>query len=258
MRMVFALAVIVGVAPLVAANVWTTVYRCDEMTPLAAVDPNHPGIYRDIMVGTRLVIVVSSDTGGYWLGHLRFSWDNAEYAKLGGKGLTVVPEVDIPDYRNSCLEAAGEGAKVYDFSGPEGIGLEFFAPYDYGDPNYRPAVPGDWFICDYQAERVGSCDVELYDLFVSPDTPIELLSFTHVPSRDFDGDTIVNFEDLALLAGRWRATVDPDPNSPEAVYDLNSDSRVDADDLALFSEYWLERTDCNDAVEDPNNSLSGI
>ncbi len=253
MRAIFALAVIAIVAPLTGANVWTTVYRCDETTPLGVVDPDRPGVYRDIMVGTRLAIVLSSDTAGYWLGHLRLSWDDAEDAKLSGRGYTTgPPDAPIPNYMDSCLEAAGERACARDFSGPEGVGLEFVTSA------YPHVVPGDWFIFDYGAEQVGSCDVGLYDLFVSLNAPIETLSFTHVPSRDFDGDTIVNFEDLALLAGHWRATVGQDPNSPEAVFDLNSDSRVDADDLALFSEYWLERTDCNDAVLDPNNSSSDM
>ena len=252
MRMVFALAVIVAVAPLTPANVRTTAYRCDEMTPLEVVDPNRPGVYRDIMVGTRLVIVVSSDTGGYWLGHLRLSGDDAEYAALAGRGLTAVPEVDMTEYRDSCLEAAGEGATARDYSSVCGIGFEFQTS------PYPPVIPGDWFIFDYRAVRVGYCAVGLYDPVAGFDVPIETLSFTHVPSRDFDGDTIVNFEDLALLAGHWRTTVGHDPNSPEAVFDLNSDSRVDADDLALFSEYWLERTDCNDAVLDPNDSSPGI
>jgi len=250
--MVFALAVIVAVAPLARANVWTTVYRCDETTPLAVVDPNRPGVYRDIMVGTRLVIVVSSDTGEYWGGQLRLSWDDAQYAALTGRGPTIVPDTVRPNYRDSCLEAAGEGAISWDYSSARGVGLEFVTSA------YAPVVPGDWFLLDYRAEQVGSCELGLYNPAASYDVPIETLSFTHVPSRDFDGDTIVNFEDLALVAGHWRATVDPDPNSPEAVFDLNSDSRVDADDLALFSEYWLERTDCIDAVVDPNNSSSGI
>ncbi len=252
MRMVFALAVIVGVAPLRAANVWTTVYRCDEMTPLPAVDPNRPGVYADIMVGTRLVIVVSSDTGSYWWGHLRLSWDDADYAALRGRGPTILPDADVLAYIDSCLEAAGEWASAWDFSGQAGIGLEFLTSA------YAPVVPGDWFICDYMAEQVGPCDVGLYDLSVSFDALIETLSFTHVPSRDFNDDTIVNFEDLALLAEHWRAAGDYDRNSPEAVFDLNSDRRVDTGDLSLFCEYWLERTYCNDVAADPNNSSSGV
>jgi len=263
-REFFAMAVIVTIVPLSVAKVWTTVYRCDETTPLALADPNLPGVYQDIMVGTRLVIVVSSDTGGYWLGQLRLSWDNAEFATLSGRGPRIAPNLIVPDYRDSCLEAAGTEAHAWDFSGPEGIGLEFTTTHDLGKPDVRPAVPGDWFIFDYHAERVGSCDVSLYefpdslDVPVQTFVPVQTLSLTHVPSRDFDGDTVVNFEDFILLAGYWHRTVDPDPNSREAVFDLNSDSRVDTDDLALFSEYWLERTDCNDAVVGSNSSPSDI
>ena len=234
------------------AEVWTSVYRCDEATPLALVDPNRPGVYQDIMVGTRLVIVVSSDTGGDWSGQLRLSWDDAQYASLSGRGLTIDPGLVGPEYRDSCLDAAGEGATIWDFSGARGVGFVFQTS------SYAPIAPGEWFIFDYQAERVGSCGVGLYDLSTGLDTPIEMLSFTHVPSRDFDGDAIVNFEDLALLAGHWRAPTGHDPNSPDAVFDLNSDHFVDADDLMLFSEYWLEQTDCNDVVLDPDNSSPGI
>ncbi len=250
MREFFALAAIVVIAPLAAAKVRTAVYRCDETTPLALVDPNRPGVYRDIMVGTRLVIVVSSDTGGQWQGQLWLSWDDAEFATLSARGPTIIPGTFVPNYKGSCLEAAGEQPGVWAFEDTAGTGFDFMATYDPGIPGFRAAVPGEWFIFDYRAERVGSCDVGLYGLFVSPDTPIEMLSFTHVPSRDFDGDTIVNFEDFALFAGRWRATIDEDPNSPAAVFDLNSDSRVDTDDLALFSEYCLERIDCSGSCAD--------
>ena len=240
------------------ADVWTSVYRCDETTPLAQVDPNRPGAYQDIMVGTRLVIVVSSDTGEYWWGHLRLSWDDAQYASLSGRGPTIMPGLSDPEYIDSCLEAAGDGARAWDFSAPQGIGLEFCSSHDSGVPDFHQAVPGDWFIFDYQAEQPGSCEAGLYDPSTSYDVPIETLCFTHVPSRDFDGDTIVNFEDLALLAGHWHTTVGQDRSSPEAVFDLNSDSHVDTDDLALFSEYWLEPTDCSDALLDADSPSSAI
>ena len=248
MRIVLTLAVIAALASVAVGEVWTTVYRCDETTPLPLIDSDRPGVYQDIMVGTRLVIVVSSDTGGCWWGQLRLFWDGAQYASLGGRGPTIVPGLVGPEYRDSCLEAAGDRASVWDFGGPEGVGFEFSTSHDLGVPDRRLAVPGEWFIFDYEAQRAGSCDVGLYDLFISLYTPIEQLSFTHVPSRDFDGDTIINFEDLVLLARHWRATVGHDPNGPETVLDLNSDGRVDTDDLTLFSEHWLERTDCGEVA----------
>ena len=86
-----------------------------------------------------------------------------------------------------------------------------------------------------------------YDFSVSFDVPIETLAFTHVPSRDFNGDTVVDFKDLALLASHW--DLNADPNSPDGPFDLNADGRIDLGDLALFSEYWLERTDCGDSSQ---------
>jgi hypothetical protein len=251
MRMFFALAVIVAVAPLAAAKVWTTVYRCDETTPLAVADPNRPGVYRDIMVGTRLVIVVNSDAAGYWWGQLRLSWDDEKHAKLSGRGYTSGAPGDFAsNYRDSCLESAGKGAIVSDYIDPKGIGLEFNS-----DPLPLGAVPGAWFIFDYRTEQAGSCDVELYDMLDSPHMPVETLSFTHVPSQDFDGDGIVNFKDLHLLGGRWRSAADHDPNGPTARFDLDTDGHIDIRDLALFCDYWLERTDCNEPATDPNSPL---
>jgi hypothetical protein len=72
-KTLFVLALVVAFAPRTWAKVWATAYRCDETTPLDAVDPNHPAICRDIMVGTRLVIVVKSDSSGIFGDHLLWS-----------------------------------------------------------------------------------------------------------------------------------------------------------------------------------------
>ncbi len=253
MRTLFVLVIAVAVTPMALAKVWTTVYRCDETTPLAAVDPNHPTVYRDIMVGTRLVILVSSDQGGYWFGNLLSSWDDAPYGALTGRGyLATLPGTTVkgPSYKDSLLPSAGKQARARPYAGQFGIGLEF-----YSDP---VAVPGDWFIFDYQATQLGSCDLGLYDLLASYDVPLETLSFTHVPSRDFNVDAIVNFQDLALLASRCGAVVEPDPNAPDASFDLDSNGRIDLGDIASFSEYWLERTDCRSPGADPNNPTASL
>ena len=251
MKKLFVLALAAALTPIAAARVWTSVYRYDGTTPLETVDPNRPNAYRDIMVGTRLTLVISSDTSGCWAGSLRLSWDGAEYAKLSGKGKTTTllrSIMKVPNYVDSCLDAAGTGAVAYDRQGPDGIGLEFSnscTPYITGG---HPAVPGDWFVCDYRAEQIGRCDVG----FASYDVPIQTLSFTHVPSRDFNRDTVVNLKDFALLASHWRSAADPNSND-KAALDLNADGRIDVSDLASFSEYWLERTDYNEppATSDP-------
>ncbi len=243
MRTLFVLTAIVLLSPLAVARVWTSVYRCDEATLLALVDANHPTIYRDIMVGTHLVIVVSSDTNEPSSGMLRLSWDDANDATLSARGL----DPESWNYTGSCLEAAGEGAVVLDAADVNGFG------YSYSNDELT-AVPGDWFAFDYYAAQVGFVPVEVYDIASDFNVPTEVLSFTHVPSRDFTGDHVVNFEDLALLAKTWRLPAAPDANSPETKFDLDADSRTGIRDLVLFAEYWLERTDCNEPAGAPADS----
>lgn len=238
-------------APAARARVWVTAYRSDETTPLAVVDPNHPTVYRDIMVGTRLVLVVRSDAPGevkvaphkyrVWSGFLGISWDDWQRGTLAGRDYNKKEDT----YDGSYLPAAGlEPATVwYREYIPDWIG------FDIGTGPY--STPGDWFVFDYHAQQAGTCAVGLYDWNVDLSAPIQSLSFTQVRTRDFNGDTIVNFQDLALLTARWGATVDP--NSPQAAFDLNADGRIDLGDLPLFSEYWLERTDSSPTATDPNN-----
>jgi hypothetical protein len=247
-RKLSVLVLVMLVAPMAWAKVWTTVYRCDEKTPLAVVDSNGPIVYRDIMVGTRLAIVVSSDTAEYWLGGLLLAWEDEELGELTGRG-NPTPPATI-NYKDSCLAAAGRDALVSRYYGPRGVGLNLRSSpvHGYG------LTAGDWFIVDYRAERVGTCHIGLYNYSVSFDAPIQMLSLTQVPTRDFNGDGIVNFEDLGLLGHHWGSQVDP--NSPEGGLDLNADRRIDAEDLTLFSEYWLEKTDCTPSAADPNKTAS--
>ncbi len=243
MRTLFVLTAIVLLSPLALAKVWTTVYRCDEATPLAPVDANHPTVYRDIMVGTDLVLVIRSDTVEAWSGGLRLSWDDANDATLSARGF----DPESWNYKGSCLKAAGSEAAVWESLTSAGLGFEY--------NNYVvDATPGNWFVFDYRAEQGGLVSLAMYELALDSEVLVETLSFTHVASRDFNGDGIVNFEDLALLGRGWRLLVAPDANSAETRFDLNADNRVDIGDLALFSEYWLERTDCNEPANDPNNS----
>ena len=233
--------VVLGLAavltPATWAKVWTTVYRCDGVTPLEAVDPNHPTVYRDIMVGTRLVLVVSSDQGEYWWGRLLLSQEDAPYGELRGRGYVAIPA----NYKDSCLASAGKGARAIPVDNFEVVG------FDIATSPSRPVLPGDWFVVDYYAEQVGTCHVGLYNSSISLDVLSETLSFIHVPSRDFNGDTVVNLKDFASLASHWNSKADP--NGPVAAFDINSDGRIDLGDLASFSESWLERTGCGNTPQ---------
>jgi hypothetical protein len=245
MRTFLVLAAVVVLAPFAAAKVRTRVYRCDEATPLAPVDAAHPAVYRDIMVGTHLVIVVSSDTGGeIWSGGLRLSGDDANNATLSGRGYDPVSF----SYLDTPLPSAGRWAAAWASPSTEAFDIVF--------NNSRDAVAGDWFICDYRAERAGSATVKVYDYAADIEVLVETLFFTHVASRDFNRDGLVNFEDFALLAKHWRAPVAPDADSGETGFDLATNRRIDIDDLSLFTQYWLERTDCNEPSADSQNSPS--
>jgi hypothetical protein len=238
------------------AKVWVTAYCCDETTPLVAVDPNYPTVYQDIMVGTRLVLIVRSDTAAYWRGRLQLSSDDAQYATLSGRGYTATQPGSTVLYRNylgSCLASAGGKALVRSVTNAMGTGFEFSTTVAGASTGTPPTVAGEWFVIDYRAQQAGACDVALYDLDVNFYVPIQMLSFAHVPSRDFNGDALVNFQDFALLASHWDSAMSPDPNGPEAAFDLDGNARVDFRDIARFSEYWLERTDCSKPASDPND-----
>ncbi len=116
MKKLLVLIFAAAMAPAAAAKVWVTVYQHDGKTPLAAVDADHPNVFRDIMVGTRLVLVVRSDSNEDWLGSLRLSWEDANDARLSGRGLTPPPPGPFKrsTYRDSALNAAGTNAYVWD------------------------------------------------------------------------------------------------------------------------------------------------
>ena len=127
----------------------------------------------------------------------------------------------------------------------------------------HPAYPGDWFVVDYYAEQVGDCRVEFYghdlpglatDPYVAPvigprAAPADAFLHGTFPRGI---STAIRWSISGTLPGSPRTGGPPaDPNaSSEAAFDLNADSRIDRSDLASFSEYWLERTDCNEPPAD--------
>jgi hypothetical protein len=198
-------------------------------TPLELADPCIPLVYRPIMVGTHLTIIVSSDTGGYYWGGGMYISD--PYRDSGiqigrDKNQTTL------DWEGSHLEAAGPGATVSDQQDSSMSGFELGS-------DDKP-ISGDWFIIDYNATNVGECNVEFYDYAISGD-PIYNLSLTHVSSRDFDNDGIVNFADFAVFGLNWRRTDCSEPQNCSGT-DLDADGHVDISDLMQFAEYWLEKT----------------
>jgi hypothetical protein len=203
-------------------------------TRVCEADGNTPFDGRDIMVGTKLTIITSSDTGGAWdMGGGLFIkeayWD---YGILSGQDNNDI----TMDWEGSRYAAAGINARVWDWA-EGGLGLGFMFGGD------SEAITGDWFIIDYSASGVGNCTVDFYDFSVDEFEPVDSFIFHHVRTRDFNNDTKVDFSDFAILASHWQATDCNEPGGWCEGADLDIDGNVDFDDLMLFCEYWLEKTE---------------
>lgn len=223
------LAILFIMASAAMGEVSTRVQLKDSNLPLEPADPCIPYIYQDIMVGTRLSIIVSSDTGGYWSGGLFIVDANRNYGVLSGRDYNDM----TLDWAGSRFPEAGVLARVWDCE--EDFKSGFLLS------GYDEAIAGDWFIIDYLATNIGDCNVGVFDDNISLEFPVYEISFHQVGTRDFNGDGIVNFADLALLASYWQQTGCNEPGWCEGS-DLDTNGKVDVYDLLLFCNYWLERT----------------
>jgi hypothetical protein len=224
-------------------------YLSDGNTPLPLRDPNVPNDYRDIMVGTQLRAIVSSDIATFRQGCIAMLWEDFdEKGQLFGKGYNA----DADTYDGSVLDAAGYRPSVRYSEDSNGIVYDF-------DGGRKSGRAGQWFIWDYNVIGVGDCNVILVDgvhVGVSPfskGAAAMTLTLHHVPSRDFDGDSLVDFKDFAILARRWRTLVPPDANAVPSPFDLDRDEYVTVSDLRAFSRFWLNSTVARIAPPDPNS-----
>ncbi len=204
----------------------------DISTRVCEADGNTPFDGRDIMVGTRLTIIVNSDSNAVkkWDGCGLFIADPyRDYGLLFGRDFNST----TTDWAGSRFPAAGPDARVYDSADVDKTGFQLLGDIE--------GVAGDWFIIDYNATDVGDCNVGYYDFEVSWEDPIYGILFYHVRTRDFNTDTRVDFADFAILGSYWQQTDCNDPNWCEGT-DLDINGSIDANDLRLFVDYWLETT----------------
>jgi hypothetical protein len=234
-QLFLAFSIILYAISTAAGTISTTVLLSDSNIPLLLVDPNTPHVYRDIMVGTKLKIIVSSDTNEYWGdgdgndgGSLAIEEAYQSYGVLSARG----PLIDGNDWSESHLPAAGNSANVYEWYSGGGFDL-YTGSHDI--------TTGNWFVIDYNATGIGDCNVGFYDHRISWNEPVYYLRFSHVRTRDFNNDTIVNFKDFAIFASHWLTVNCTAPNRCDGT-DLDANGSVDFKDFAIFASYWFERT----------------
>lgn len=202
----------------------------------------------EVMVGTQLSIVVSSDVDERRFVTLSLEDANTDYAVLYGRDFNDDPEGPfLYSYEGSCLPAAGKYAAVFDWeeTGVDGLQLRTGEYYIAKD---------DWFVVDYNVINTGDCEVVFsgYDPvgpYEDPPPGYEPIlvghrhiEFIHVRTRDFNGDGYVDFDDFSIFGSYWRGTGYSDPNECEGT-DLDANGGIDVNDLMLFCGYWLDETD---------------
>ena len=232
MKTLTILALFLGMTSIAMGEVSTRVCLADGNTPLELADPNIPFVYRDIMVGTRLTIIVDSNDAGFWEGGLFIAGIDIDRGVLSGRDYNDI----TLDWEGSRFKAVSDKARVFERRDDIQSGFDFYG--------HRSAATGDWFIIDYTATSVGYCNVGFYDYTIPGviDSPVYEITFSHVRTRDFNNDAGVDFADFAVLASHWQETSCSDPSWCEGT-DLNADGNIDCNDLTLFVDYWLESTE---------------
>lgn len=181
-------------------------------------DDGFTWLYPDIMAGSQLVIIISSDTSSSnWYGELYISDPYRQYGQLEN---------------STVLQAAGSGAWTDGFQDSNESGFFFI-----GGSNM---IAGDWFATDYTATEQGDCIIAFRNGDVSMTEPVSCISFNHVRTRDFNDDGIVNLQDFAILASKWQTQCN-DVGDCENV-DLDDSQSVDFADIELMKHFWLHNT----------------
>ena len=241
MKKLLVLILTLGIVPITAAQVALKVCEADGVTPFDG---------HDIMVGTKLTLIVCSDANDYWSGGLFIRGQDRALATLSARD----SDPNTRDCTNSHYEAAGNMAKVTAWRDSDIWGFDLYG----SDIN---AVAGDWFIIDYNAVGVGDPNVGFYDYSISWNDPNSLVTFHHDPTRDFNDDEVVDTLDVAVLGSYWLTEGCSDLNWCDKT-DINTDGYVDTVDFALFQKYWLwgappgEEPNHPDKPADPNTILS--
>ena len=225
-KLVILILVFVAV-PTALGQVWLQVYEADGVTPF--------DINGSVMVGSKLVFVVISDSNDNWSGGLYITGQDRVLGTLAGRD----KDPNSRDWTGSHYADAGDFARVTSWKDTYIWGFDLYTYYpvdNYSEAN--STVPGNWFVIDYYADEVGECSVGFYDYDISWAEPNYLITFLNAPTRDLNSDEAVDFRDFATLSSQWNNTGCGAPNWCAGA-DIDRDGDVDGSDLGLFVEYWL-------------------
>ena len=232
MKKLLMLALFSCIVAIAIAQVTLTVYEVDGETVFDG---------RDIMVGSELVFVVSSDANDYWSGALFVEGQDRALGTLYGRDY----DPNTRDYTGSYYESAGESARVWAWKDSYIWGFDLYT-------SETNTSDGNWFVIDYEADNAGVCDIDFYDYGISWNDPNYTVSLTNILPQDLNDDNIVNLIDFSLFVPNWLAEGCIDPNWCGGA-DMTFDGTVDCNDLAFFAEYWLWGAPEDDS-SDPNES----
>jgi len=158
-KRLLALILVLSIVPVASAQITLKVYEADEITPFDCND--------DVMVGTELIIIISSDSNDYWSGGLFIAGQDRALGTLAGRDY----DPNTRDWTGSHYEDAGEFAKVSGWKDSSIWGFDLYTFYPIGNPDNNSTVPGDWFGIDYYVDEIGDCNVGFYDYNVSWNEP---------------------------------------------------------------------------------------
>ena len=147
MRKLLVLIFTVAIVPLTMGDIILEIFEADGETAF-----NN----RDIMVGTKLTLLISSDSNDYWSGGLFIDGNDRAFGTLYGSGY----DPNSRDYNDCHLDAAGEFAKVTSWKDSlrYGFDLYTFYPID-GNSDSNSTMSGEWFLINYEATVAGDCNV---------------------------------------------------------------------------------------------------
>jgi hypothetical protein len=195
-------------------------------------DPNtlEPIDLTEIMVGSRIALVVHSDTADFWSGGVFIEESDRALGLLTARD----KDPNSRDWSGSHLSDAGPEAYVTEWKDSLIWGFEMY-------PDNFERSPGNWFVIDYYAAAEGPCSVNVYDYNYSWTIPDPNLSvvISNTPTRDIKPDGFVNLADFMIFSTYWLADDCSDPNNSCYAADFSRNGSVGFEDVILFADYWL-------------------